>query len=907
MGLFSSKKIIVVSSTVYNMAGEEANRPIFLKNTMFSALMSPYDKYLGETLVTAYLTGPGMRQRQVFNWAVRNDFAGLPTFSVRNTAPIDLDVVRDEIPVPSDPAGLITVVQEGFVADGDYEYFAERYMLENHPELINSDFASEYDATTHEITIQFEDGSVEIFDAGEFDANARFVVANFYFQLPESPKPVVEGTLVEYVVDYDDLPSLDDFVIETTESIGDVSYDLAYHQTVTRSYSNGDPDVVTETDETETIVFNTVQQVYTKTIYMGGDGVSSETSEDEHFYNIFEKRGVYTTTTTEVVENNLGGGVIETVTTVKDGDHLRSLWDYRIDIQTTVLAEVTGGNQMFIYKIGTGNAVLDALDVEIGSPVTAEFYPFIPVRLNNVSITDPVYEASGLLAECKKIYKKATGKQTFLKLVEEVEDNDDIGEIDYSYVVYAVCLNTKDKSCKKYLYTFFRDLIPYQNTDGAYMAAYIDSVVNYEARLAAYAAWVEAQENRFHPFYGTPRPEVPRIADPETTTIQLKTDDPRLQDFDNRITWSCIIESSHTGLSKPDVETDEYWFEKNPAITWNTSLGVTSGFNFMRSKSNSLEMVTLYHQTSPTTYTKLVMYGLMHQNFIYGGKAVKIGSYEALDDTDESGFLVPLHQPTVREMGIVHSTQMATANTYIVFNSYKIYKRRWYQTFLGMLFIILVIVVAAAIIAPGAVGGISGAFGTNATLGASFGLTGTSAIVAGAVVNALAAVLISTVLSTGATALFGEKWGALIGAILGFAFSFGMGGGFSNLSTLFSPANLLSISSALANGYAGYVQYNIGQINDQMFANQQAYEAEMDKINKMIAELGGTNGLNFNPMQLTEAARGNGSGSRGSYTPETLDEFIHRTTLTGSDIVDITLSLITDYAKLNLQLPKPVE
>lgn len=244
---------------------------------------------------------------------------------------------------------------------------------------------------------------------------------------------------------------------------------------------------------------------------------------------------------------------------------------------------------------------------------------------------------------------------------------------------------------------------------------------------------------------------------------------------------------------------------------------------------------------------------------------------------------------------------MATANTYIVFNSYKIFKKKWYQTFLGMLFIITAIVVVGALIAPGAVGGISGIFGTNAAVGGALGLSGTAAVVAGAVANAIAAVLISMALSTASTAIFGQKWGALIGSILGFVVSFGMAGGFSNLSALFQPSNLLALSSALANGYNGFVQGEIAEINAKLTDMKSEYEKEMDRIQDLLADLMG-NDLAFNPMSLTDAA-GNGSGT-GSYLPESLDDFIQRTTLTGSDIVEMTLSMINDFSDLSLTLPK---
>ena len=911
MGLFSAKKTVLVSSVVYNMAGDDPDRPNFLKSSMFAAVMSPHKKFLGETLVTNYLTGPGMKQRQVFSWAVRNSFAGLPTFNVRQSAPIDATVVKGQIPVPGSPAGLVTEIQDAFISDGDYEYFAEAYMLANYPDLNDSDYVSEYNKDDHTITIQFEAGGTINFAAGDFDSNARYVIAHYYDQLPSSIQPLVTGSTTVAALT-GTLPATTGYTLISVTDTGSVNYTLSQTQVETKVYSNGAPTVVTTTYPSPTIAFMGTHTLRTKTVYNGNAPDETEVKQTEHFYHVDEYRQIYASSSTVVVVNDLGGGVTETVTTELSGDFLRPVFDYRIDTQVTVFGETFGGAKLFIYKIGTGNAILDALDVAVGSPVTAEFYPFIPIRLDNVSITAPVYESNGLLADCKKIYRRASGREKFLDLVEKVEENEDLAEIDYAYVQYGVTLNTTDKSCQKYLYTFLKGMIPYQNTDGTYMADYASVISDYEDAVADYVAWMTNQDNTGSILYGTARPSVPVLAAPKTTTIKLKTADVRLQDSDTRISWVSIVETSHGGVGKIGAKKGDYWFTKQTPVEWQVvtgfkktiSLGTDPAVSVPKYTTNKIEQIYFYHQTGASTYTRLRIYGLTHQNYIYGGKAVTVTAFEAIDDPDNSGFLVPLHNPTIREMGLVDATQMATANTFIVFNSYKIFKKKWYQTFLGMLFLIFVVIVAASLVAPNFVGGLSGALGNNAALGASLGFSGTQAIIAGAFVNAFAATVISMALSEISIRIFGEKWGALIASLLSFAFAFGANGGFSNLSSFFTPANLLSFSSALANGYSGYVQANIGEMQTEMFENQKEYDSEMKRIQKMIDELGGNNNLYFNPMQLTDSVKGNGSGTRGSYMPESLDEFIHRTTLTGSDIVDVTLSLITDFADISLQLPE---
>ena len=899
MGLFSPKKTIKVASTVYNMAGDEANRPNFLKTTMFSSIMNPNGAFLGESIVQAYLSGPGINQRSLFNYSVRTDYPGLPTYSISKAIDVDPEVLRPYITIPASPVGLELTIQSATLSKGDYEVFAEQYMIANFPDEINTDWVAEYNVNDHTITIMREGGATVTFGAGIYDANGRFITADYYLSLPEEVQPLVPGTKTLNATS--GLPSNTGFTLTSTTNTGIVDYDQDQTRTITRVFTDGTPtSVVTDYPHIDT-AFNTILTVHEKEVFNGGDGVSEQTSSTVTFNRLWERRQVYTSSSTETVVNDLGGGETETVTTEITGDFLRTVYDYQVDTQDTLQGVVVGGSQIFIYKIGTGNLVLDALDVAVGSAVTAEFFPFIPLRLNNVSITDPVY--ADIYAASKRLYKRATKNQKLDALIEEVEANEDLDQIDYAYVQWAVTLNTKENEARKYLYEFWKGLIPLHGLGPGYMDAFYGSTETYEEAMDDLAAWTSAQFNPANPLFGTPKPTVPAFSQPQTVTLQFKTDDPALQDFDNRVNFTYIDENTFSGLGKVDAKKGDFWLTKGTAFTWTTSRTYhSSDDTHTIVTTNSLPVMNVYWQFSATEHRVIRVFGAIFQNFIYGGKCVTISSDEALDDTGDSGFLVPLHMPSLKAVGLVSATQLATANTYIVFNSYQVFKTYWYQTFLGMLFIFLVIIVAAALIAPAAVGGLSGIFGTNAALGASFGLSGTGAIVAGAVANALAAVVISMAISVGSTAIFGAKWGAIISAILSFAFTFGMGGGFSNLATLFQPSNLLALSSSLANGYSGFVQANIAEMNADLFKVGEEYQKKMDDIQDLISGLIG-NDLAFNPMSLTDASKGNGSGT-GGYLPESLDDFIQRTTLTGSDIVDLTLSMINDFSDLSLTLPK---
>ena len=913
MGLFGSKKIYV-SSSIYNLAGDELDRPNFLKSSLFAAVMNPYDAYLGDTIVGNYLTGPGIMQRSFFNWSVRNDIAGLPTLDVSNATTIDPLLVQPLVPVPSTPAGQVIQVQTAVLTDGDYGLWAEQWILENDPSVIDTDWVADYDEDTNEITIQFEGGGTTVFNPVGFNKNNKYIVAKYSSVVPSASEPLEVGTKILSV---SSTPSTTGYVLDSTVNTGVVNYNLDQIVEVTKSYSDGSSGTFTSSAQNVNQGFNSLLNTWNRTDYVGSTAGGDDVSNIEKWLYIWERREIYNNTVgTTVVTTNPNTpspGVTETVSTKTKGDWLRPIYDHQLDTQETIEDNVIL-NGVWIYQIGTGQATLDALVDEEANEPSPDYYPFIPIRLNNVGLREPVFD--DLYAESKRAYKRATGGpmkgNNIDKILDEVEANEDIEDIDYSYVQWGVSVNVFDPACRRYMYEWFKNQIPYQNTSPSTMINFTNSVTNYEADMATYMEWLEGQgDNGGGPFgalFGEPRPLKPTISEPPSTTVRLVVDHPQLGGFDNRFTWVNITETSHTGLGKAGAVPGDIWWDTGDTLSWSVQTGSTGrGGDFLSMFTvNTLDEMVLFKQTGVNTYSKMSIWGMVHENFIYGGKAVRTTLAEGVADTAESVFIVPLHAPTVKTLGVKDFTQMALSNTFITFNSYKVVKKKWYQTFLGMLFIVIAIVVVAALIAPAAVGGASGVFGTNAAVGGALGLTGTGAIVAGAVTNAIAAVVIAQAVGVASVAIFGEKWGAIIGAIVNFAISFGVANGFSNLtlSNMMNPQTLLQFSSALANGYQGFVMAEIGEINAQMEENKDAYEKATKDINDLMRSMGLTDDLIFDQMSLTDSVKGNGSKQvSGTYLPETLDQFIGRTTMTGSDVVDITLSMVSEYSDLQLTLP----
>jgi len=907
MGLFSSKKIITVSSTLYNMAGDEDDRPDFLKGTIFGSVMADAPS-LAEDLTGAYFNGPGQKQLQFFRYCQQMNYSIMPTTSIVNTAPLDSAAVAAEIPltsVPSARSGLEISAYNSFVSDGDFEPWIEKWILGNYPERIGEDWLGEYEPSTDTFSVEFPNNDFFAWDNDGsvgpiFSSQKQYVIAKYIEFISSSEADLVEGTLTTGVTSLPDVSSWNE--IQKTNTFTNVT--LQRTRTTVYSYNNGDPDETIE-DEVDADVadtLNTSEDIYQRDVTIEQNGVKMQ--GERQIWNFTGTDNVANTySNTVVTTTDLGDGVIRTETSTTTGEEVVESWTTRYDTQDLFIGEQYGPEQIFIYEIGTGNTNLDTLVSDIDASSFQEFFPFVPVRIDNVSIEEPQY--ADLLEENKAIYRRGFSGKRFGQLVETVEDNPSIDDIDYAYLCWGTSLNAKDNSAKIYTYDFFKKMIPFQDSgSGSVMS-------DFETRIAAYDQAKQELENWLSQ-YGQqdggnfnywwqdipPRPKIPSLDPPPTTTIRLRDDSIGI---DYRLSWVHIEEEQFNGtfevVSEIQSRIKDCKMEVGPDVTWQVEESYnTRDDESTRLLSNSIPSMKIYRQIDDNTYRVLTIWGLVSQNYIYGGKAVTITSKQALEDDEESGFLVPLHYPTMLEMNIIDYTQLCTANSHILFNSYEVTKQKWYQRGIFKILLVIAIIIIAVVVFPGSFSAGSGILGGNLAVGTALGLTGTAALVAGVVANYIASIIIAEVLKIVGTELLGEKWGALFSAIAGFALGAAISG-----TSLFSAEGLLGLGNALANGYAGWVQGDIAEMQSDLEADRSEYEEKMDYIQDLIDGLDGESNLNFNPMFLTRAKeRGN---SRG-YLPETAEQYIRRTTMTGTQIVELTHNMVYEYVTIARTLPR---
>ena len=906
MGIFSPKYTTSVSSVVYNMAGEEDARNSFIKTTVLSSVLADEDRSIGQDIVTNLLHGPGIKQRQYFKWSTYNYALGMPTAKISNRTTVDSVDIISELTLG---AGETAFINDAFIGDGSYDYPAEQWLWDNEPTLATGAWTADYDKVTEEITITHPDLSTDTFPY-VFDKDVDMVVSHYYITTDADDATTVEGTLVEDVMDGGTLPDTSGYttITDTTNVVSDT---LTIYTNVTKTYSDATPTSSVDTDDGGTVTnYDDKVEVYHLETYEGmvalDDTAKTVTRRDIiniwETFTIVDDGGIVTSVVVNPDTPSLG--VTETVTTTVTTETFDPLWSHRSDTKD-LYDDIQGTTQMFIYEVGGGNATLDAYQTDTSYP-DEEFFPFIPIRLNNVSITDPAYDS--VYASCETAFRRATSS-SFSQIIASVEENPDIAQIDFAYIQWGVAINVLDKSAKKYVYNFLAALADDQNTTEAEYSSFLADITTFESTETTYQAWVDAQYNFLDPLYGTVAPARARPPTLDTTTLQIKSDDPLVPDFDQRITWINITETENiVGLGKVDAKKGDIWWESGTADTWTETIGVVTAdrgasYTTFYTQTETIPTATLFWQTEVDEYKKLIVRGMYHTNHVYQGHVVTTALDTAINDIEESSFIMPMHYPTMRSMGLVDVTQMTLANTYIVFNTYTVTKQRWYERSIFKILLFIGVVVLSVVFAPaGAV--LGGVLGTNAAVGSLLGLTGLAGAIAGAIANALAAMIITKIVTKATVKIFGEKLGGLIGAIVSFVLlnvgaslmSSGQLG--MNWGSMMRAENLLKLTKAVGNAYAAYTRGDVLETMEEFDEVRTQYETEMREIRQQAADLGllGGNGVGINPMMFTDVLQ--------DIEMEHPSTFRERTTMTGDDIVQLSFSMIYDYVDTNLRLPE---
>lgn len=866
---------IAVASTVYNLAGDIHKRPNVLKTTVINAILTQNkNNGVGSIITKSYLNGSGINLKRFSNWAVTSGYSDAvgvmeSTFIPNVTSNAETILAA----IPKQPNETL-FLDHWTTAENDVVGSAVLFIKANYPLEINTAWTVEYLAPTNVIRIYWADTSFTDYTPTDFVPDTPYLFV--YYSTLITNGATTENIISETVhADVSEFPSTTNYTLVVNSSELNKSVTLNEVSTSTKVYSDGRPNEVSSNTVSTTTNYDLINEVYEKKSYLGGTETAlTNLVERLELKNIGTIQVNSTSTTYPSVD--IGGGVsyIETVDT--DTDTLIQTCTSKIVHITENVFERTTGN-LWIYEYGSGNLDLDAL-FGIRIP-TNTLYPFIPIRINNAMVTSA--NSGEMYAKYKKAFRKATGNRDFEGFQDTFEESESIGDMDYIYISFGVSLNTLENAGKKYIYLFFKELLS-MGADDVSAINWLNLTNTEQASLASYDAWWHSHAlGDETPMDGLTAGLILRggITNQPKYVLALGTVDRTILNYRTYIQWSGINESFGSGLAKPNAKVGELWVGTPPIAT------PITGFS-------------LIWQYASDAWKCITVSDLSHSNFVYSYKSVGIGYQAALDDEEESGFLIPLQKYILDKMNLVDCTQLTTSCTYAVINSYQIYKTKWYET--GLFKVILVIVIIVIAVYTGYFG-ITGAglIGSHAAVGATIGLTGTAAALAGFAINAIAAIVLANIVKRFSVAVFGERLGTIIAAVINLAINvYTMNGG--SLFSSLTPTNILNMTIATANAYSDVLEakaIDLYKESQQLLKDAETKQKEIRK--KYLEEFGIADDIALNSYTITNASR------KGYY--ETLDDFLSRTHLMGADIADMSLENLYGYVDLFLEIDNYVK
>ncbi len=901
MGIFSTKRKTYVSSSVWNMAGDVNKRPNFLKTVIFNHMINESPS-IAESLVGSYLEGPGIRLRRFSGWSINNFDAEVGTvqggFMVRKDA--DPDAVAAEIGRMEGIAADQSVrLQTLNIGSADYTFWAEKYMLENHPDLVNQDWKVDFDGTTKVMKVTLPNGTVENVTLTDYDERGEYLYAVYQVNKSSWMEDPVwqEGA---YINPDDPWPDMPGYQPESSNVIPK-SQPVTTKYTTWYTFSDGRPQEGPWTSEsTETKTWEDFDKVFYKDTYKGTDPSNpGRTYTERSRYKIHQDGIVNPYTNTQEIPEDIGGGVIRTNHIVTES---ASLWMNKFWERTTqkIFDTDRGPLKMLIYKSGSGNAVLDPMFGR--QEAVQSFLPFIPFRIENKFLSNNYMGTTYL--KSKKAFKKAIGGE-YSDVMKELKKNQDIGDIDYIYAVFGVSLNTPSQTGRKYIYRFFSELLsngvipPSSNIDYDQWVAEREAQ---EQKIILWNAWKVAQSDPSNPLYGQPEPPRPSLVGSPPNSLRVYSKAKPVMNFDYTVQWSGIREDIVNGMAFPDLKVGQYRIVANqPSFETGGSIW---GSLEIPLDPTGMGVTRIYWQENAARHRIITIIGLDSKNMIDNGKAVEISAKEAMDDQEESGFLIPIQMDTFKRLSLKDQTQLSTSNTYIVCNAYQVVKKRWYQRGAFQIVLIIIVIVITIVTYGGGAAAAGGILGSNAAVGAALGIAaGTmAAVIVGAIANAIAAALVMRIIQYGADKLIGGKLGKIIGAIVAvvaIAVGTGMANGQSFASSLGSMAradNLLKLTQAGVGAYSDYINASTMEYINKTNQLVADYKAESKMVSDAWADTFGTDRAFIDPTSITESF---------GVTMEDVNTFLNRTTMNGQDIAELSLDMVTDFVSASLQLDLP--
>ena len=630
---------------------------------------------------------------------------------------------------------------------------------------------------------------------------------------------------------------------EGVEPTALISYDMDSNGVVSAILTNANGDTKVITYRLPSI---STRDIYVHSTYRTRATFGPDVTTQERPQQPGDQAG--TRTTEQTVDRSGASHQIRTTTTTAISEGITH-------ITTSVTTEVLSHPKYFFYQIGTGKYPELDQNYSAGT-LSSSFYPSIPMRVDNVDFTAEARRKTKLFTTSEKYLKKVG--IDILEIADSINDNEQINEIDYAFIVFGVELGVKTEAGKEYLWNFFqflRNITVFNRTD--------------------FENWENGD----------------RRGNPKTNTLKIRH--PRLpKDRHNiELQWQYVDTRVVNGKINPNAKVNDVTIEA----------GDNKSFSF-RGMDILLDVSALVvrKQINESAYEELVIAGLTYENHVYNGHSVILTAMDAMNDPEENGFILPLNQQVLNSMPLRVTTQLGYECVHVVFNCYQIVKKKWYQRGWFKVLIVIVAIVITAV-TWGADGGSSLAAAMSWKAAVAMGVSSALVAYVAATIYVLGALVISTIIAAGATELFGEEWGAVIAALATMVvMNWGAAGktagaaSSTTKSTLTASQIIQNTVSVVSKSYEGYLRGEFSEIQEESSLMQKEYETEMERIQALYKELLSPGTELIDIEGFIDATQ--------NFHAETPGVFFGRTLMTGSDIVQMTHGLIENFVDIGLDL-----
>ena len=893
---FKDEEVITVGSSAYNLAGDVASRGNFMKNNILSMIFSGTSKNgMGAGIVDAHLAGPASSYIRFAKWAETSGYnnqvgnlngliyssSKISTAGFNFLVPVKTTPI---LPVPATPP-LLKITHErraitSAITGLDIHLIALEWIIKNAPTDRYKSFKATVQGT--QILITYDLGGIVVFTpAYNLNSSMPFLYLYYEERLAES-KSITDTGWLEGTP-----PARVDFVGSSSTVAQVISRDET--KTTTVSYSDSTPSTSNVEVTPKNLTFNKVTGTYTKvttvlaTLIIKGKVTTLVQSEESLYTVVFTNTS--STTTSE------SDDVTTTTTVTTSTPSLAITTKYKL-VTTIDTKEKWLPYLLKIYQKGSsveGDALL------FSNPTAVQkFFPVIPLRRDNVMVDLANFPTQ--YDWNRKAAKRCFGtKQKYDSLIESLTDNPDLESIDHAWVVFGVSLSTKQQDGQKYLFNFFKNLA---DTTFGYTNAYKSPTAYENAWVDFLAAVVESTNDEKD---GVGRP-IPPISQDYTITINSSSG---VQNWLYNTTITAkgggqIFGSGYHVKSANKV--GNCWVYTKSTIIVNIPVysndgGPDGGNIIFTYPPTTTTVIAFGKQVTSDSWVEYEFFDLVHVNNVYQGiSTTTLGATVMSNPSENSSFIIPIHEGVFKEMTLIRRTQFSLEATFLVVNYYDKQVIPWYAS--SFFQIVLVIVVIIVAVSTGYISSETlGVLGANGAVGGALGFTGLAATVAGAIANSVAAAIISSMILKVAVSALGEDVGKIIGFIASvYAMNWVSSDGAFNIADTwveFTKAeNLVKLSMSGIQEYGSYLQGQAVEINAKTQAMMVESNEALKGINQLMQELLGDSGVNSST--ITDALR---------YASETPAQFLDRTTMTGTEIAELSIKLVESFPAPQLKLP----